>query len=753
MAAEEENSLVGSAPRQNERGSVLDRQRADEAAVGVQEALAKSDQLARSLSLMRATLDATINGILATDADGRITTYNEQYVRLWSVPADVMATNDYWQVLSFTSRYFADPAAFMLRITEIYESSEPEVLDVLELADGRVYERYSKIHSIGTQSPGRVWSFTDLTQRRRAEDAVRDESRLLEILNTTGTTLSSNLDLQTLLQAITDAATQLAGARFGALFYNGADEAAGIYRLYTVSGVPRETVQSLGSPSANPILAPTFEGEMIVRCDDLQTDARYAEWAPQFALGSGHLPVHSYLAVPVISRSGEVLGGLFFGHPATGVFTARTEKLISGVAAQAAVAIDNARLYEAAQRAAEERSNLLESERAARADAERASAMKDEFLATLSHELRTPLSAILGWAQVLRLRSIGEAELKQGLQTIERNARAQAQLIEDLLDMSRITSGKLRLDVQMLEPLTFVEAAINTLRPAVEAKGLRLETVLAGNAGRVAGDAARLQQVVWNLLSNAVKFTPTDGCVRVALRRTHAHVEISISDTGVGIKPEFLPYVFDRFRQADASTTRMFGGLGLGLSIVKRLIELHGGTVEARSAGEGTGATFVIRLPVARSGVSTAGTVLVDRKDAAANAFDFEHAHLDGIQILVVDDEADTRELVARVLTECNATVITSANAHEALDRFEEQVPDVLISDIGMPGMDGYELLKHIRARSADRGGRTPAIALTAFARSEDRTRALRAGFLVHLPKPVEPSELVATVASLACRT
>jgi signal transduction histidine kinase/CheY-like chemotaxis protein len=638
-------------------------------------------------------------------------------------------------------------------VRAIYETGQNEVLDILELADGRTYERYSKIQMIGTREVGRVWSFTDITQRRRAEDALRDESRLLEILNATGTTLSANLDLRPLLQTITDAATQLSGAEFGAFFYNVMDESGDAYQLYTLSGAPREAFEKLGHPRATAIFAPTFKDEAIVRCDDVRTDPRYGQWPPHYGVPSGHLPVRSYLAVPVVSRSREVLGGLFFGHSSTGVFTARTETLIAGVAAQAAVAIDNARLYEAAQKSGEERRALLESERVARAEAERASAMKDEFLATLSHELRTPLSAILGWAQVLRLRSMTEAELKTGLETIERNARVQAQLIEDLLDMSRITSGKLRLDMQTIEPITFVEAAVNTVRPVAEAKGVRLDSVLSSNAGPVSGDAARLQQVVWNLLSNAIKFTPTGGTVQVVLRRIDSQVAISVSDTGIGIKPEFLPHVFDRFRQADASTTRMFGGLGLGLSIVKRLVELQGGSVQASSAGEHRGAIFVVRLPVVAVHRQGRGIGTLDRKAAEANSFDFEHADLTGLRVLVVDDEPDTRNLLARVLSECNATVVAAGGAHEALGIFEKQAPDVVVSDIGMPDVDGYELLKRIRAFGPARGGRVPAIALTAFARSEDRTRALRAGFLVHISKPVEPSELVATVATVTGRT
>jgi len=403
--------------------------------------------------------------------------------------------------------------------------------------------------------------------------------------------------------------------------------------------------------------------------------------------------------------------------------------------------------------AAEERAHLLESERAARTEAEHASAMKDEFLATLSHELRTPLSAILGWSQVLRLGTRSEADLRQGLETIERNARIQTQLIEDLLDMSSITSGKLRLDIQPLEPASFVAAAIETVRPAAEAKGVRLEKLLDPAAGPVSGDARRLQQVVWNLLSNAIKFTPKGGKVQVLLERVTSHVELSVSDTGIGIRPEFLPHVFERFRQGDASTTRTFGGLGLGLSIVKQLVELHGGTVRVSSPGEHQGATFSVALPLkAVHGSAQPGRRPHPTIFSGASA-PFEHSDLSGVKVLVVDDDLDARALIRRVLGECNAEVLTAATAKEALELVGSERPDVLVSDIGMPETDGYELLKKMRALGGAGGGRIPAIALTAFARSEDRTRALRAGFLVHVAKPVEPSELIATVASVAGRT
>jgi PAS domain S-box-containing protein len=591
----------------------------------------------------------------------------------------------------------------------------------------------------------------DVTPRKQAEEKLRDESRILELLNRTGSVLAEKLDLQSLVQAVTDAATQLSGAKFGAFFYNTTDDKGDSYLLYTLCGAPREAFAKFGQPRATALFGPTFNGEAPIRSDDIRKDPRYGKWAPHHGMPPGHLPVCSYLGVPVTTRSGEVIGGLFFGHPEPGVFTERTERIIVGIAAQAAVAIDNARLYEAAQKAAEERKQLLENEQAARADAERANAMKDEFLATLSHELRTPLNSILGWSQVLKMGS-NAADAQRGLDAIERNARVQAQLIEDLLDMSRITSGKVRLEIQPVEPIPILEAAIETVRPAAEVKHIRIDKLFDPAAGPVYGDPSRLQQIIWNLLSNAIKFTPKEGKVQIVLARVNSHIEISVADTGIGIKPEFLPFVFDRFRQADASTTRTFGGLGLGLAIVKHLVELHGGTVRVKSAGEGQGTTFVVHLPltvVHRNGESGARV----HPKTPQTAPDFKNSDLAGVRVLVVDDEADARELVKHVLAECDAEVFTAESADDALAIIERERPHVLVSDIGMPVVDGYELLKRVRALGPALGGSLPAVALTAFARSEDRTRALRAGFLVHVSKPVEPAELVATVASVSGRT
>ncbi len=380
-----------------------------------------------------------------------------------------------------------------------------------------------------------------------------------------------------------------------------------------------------------------------------------------------------------------------------------------------------------------------DAERAARAEAERMSNLKDEFLATLSHELRTPLGAILGWAQVIkRGRSVSAADLQRAADAIERNARAQTQLIEDLLDMSRISSGQVRLDVEQLEPAAIIEAALDTVRPAAEAKDIQLTRVLDPRAGPISGDGGRLQQVVWNLLSNAIKFTPKGGKVQAVLERAGTHVEIRVADNGIGIRADFLPHVFERFRQADGSTTRRQSGLGLGLSITKHLVELHGGTLEVHSAGEDRGTTFTLQLPVA----------VLHRPGLPEKRAAWSPPDLNGLNILAVDDQGDARDLLRRVLEECGAHVVAVATAQEALEEIARRRPDVLLSDIGMPDVDGYELLRRIRAGGAD----IPAIALTAFARSEDRTRALRAGFRLHMAKPVEPAELMAAVASVGGR-
>lgn len=402
------------------------------------------------------------------------------------------------------------------------------------------------------------------------------------------------------------------------------------------------------------------------------------------------------------------------------------------------------------KRSEEEREKILLREQAARSEAEAANRIKDEFLATLSHELRTPLTAIIGWAGLLRSDDF-EGELKaQALETVERNARTQAQLIDDLLDVSRIVSGKLLLDVKEIELDRVVTNAIDVVRPAADAKGIRITYDKEQSRGLISGDAARLQQIAWNLLSNAVKFTPGGGQVHVRLEHIKSHIKLSISDNGKGIAPEFLPHVFDRFRQADSTTTRNYGGLGLGLAIVRHLVELHGGTVHVESPGEDAGATFSATFPLLA--VSTEA----HSEPACNNCKDVKSSSrlkLEGLRVLVVDDEPDTRKVISAVIKKSGAEVRTCASAHEALETLVDWKPDILMSDIGMPGEDGYSLIKKVRSLSAERGGRIPAAALTAYAREEDRERALAAGYQMHVAKPIGSRELIATIAGLAGRT
>jgi CheY-like chemotaxis protein len=412
------------------------------------------------------------------------------------------------------------------------------------------------------------------------------------------------------------------------------------------------------------------------------------------------------------------------------MFTEQHERLAVGTAAWASVALENARLY---------------------GEVRDANRTKDDFLAVLSHELRTPLNAILGYSRLLRGGMLTGEHVDRALETVERNSRWLTQIVEDVLDVSRIVSGKIRLDVQPVEMSAVIENAVLTLQPGADAKGVKVHTVVDPRAGPVSGDPDRMQQVVWNLLSNAIKFTNRGDRVQVRLERVDSHVELIISDTGAGIRKDFLPFVFDRFRQGDAGPTRKTGGLGLGLSIVRHIVELHGGTVHAESAGPGQGATFTVKLPMMAIQPSIGSRKrehpLAERRSPLEPLSD-----LKGITVLAVDDEADALGLLRVVLETAGAKVTTASSALAALDLLESIHPDVVVADIGMPEIDGFELIKRIRALPNSETSNVPAAALTAFARSEDRTKALQSGFEMHLAKPVDPGELVASVATLVRR-
>ena len=405
-------------------------------------------------------------------------------------------------------------------------------------------------------------------------------------------------------------------------------------------------------------------------------------------------------------------------------------------------------------RAREAALQASEAESRARAvEAEAANRAKDEFLTVLSHELRTPLNAVYGWARMLRAGDLKDEKARmRALDIIERNANVQVQLIDDLLDIARVITGKMRLDVRPVDLVAVIEAACDAVAPAAAAKELRLQTVLDPNAGPVAGDPGRLQQVVWNLLMNAVKFTPRGGRVQIVLQRVNSHVEIVVSDTGKGIAADVLPFIFERFRQADSSSTRQHAGLGLGLALVKHLVDLHGGSVVAESHGEGKGATFLVKLPVPIAPIAVTSTLRA-HPTAPARAFAAATARLDGLRVLVVDDDADAVDLASVILRNAGAAVRTCLSASEALELLRQWRPDVLVADIEMPGEDGYSLIRKVRALEADQGGKTPAIAVTAYGRMEDRMRTLTAGYSMHVPKPVDPAELTTIIASVAGRS
>lgn len=476
--------------------------------------------------------------------------------------------------------------------------------------------------------------------------------------------------------------------------------------------------------------------------------------------------IHSFLGAPLLS-TGRVRGWVYMVNKLDADdFSEADERLAATLATQVGVAYENAVLYSGAQRHADElqleiserkqaeeaRAQMLLREQAARAEAEQANRTKDEFLATLSHELRTPLSAILGWSHLVRSGKLDEPQMSRAFETIERNARSQSQLIDDLLDVSRIITGKLQIEPRPVDLSAVIEDVIESVRPALEAKDIQLDTQFEAKGCFVSGDANRLQQVFWNLLSNATKFTPEKGKVRVQAAQLETQVRISVSDSGVGISAEFLPHIFDRFRQADGSTTRVHGGLGLGLSIVKHLVQLHGGEVTVESGGKDHGATFTVRLPLA-SDVSVEDVEVDGAREQQGDGLPASFYHLlEGMRILVVDDEADSRELVAAILTRCGSEVRSCETTAEALRTFREWKPDILVSDIGMPNEDGYTLIQKLRKQRLKLAREIPAVALTAYATDDDRARALSAGFQVHVSKPIEPEILVKSIAAAAGR-
>jgi PAS domain S-box-containing protein len=596
---------------------------------------------------------------------------------------------------------------------------------------------------------GLVYIFArDLTERRRAEEErvklIREQTaraaaeaaeRRAAFLAEAGVALTSSLDYQETLSKLVDLAVP---SLADWCFIDVLDEGNRARRLAVAHAQPEEAplaeeLKAFAPPpeaetpearALRPGEPAALLGDVRERLGELAHDAEHRALLER-------LGVRSMMVVPIVSRD-RTLGALSLLSTSSGRAFARDDlDLAEELGRRAGLAVDNARLYRTSQEA--------------RTAAEKANRAKDEFLATLSHELRTPLTPILGWTVMLRSGTLDEPSILRGLEVIERNVRAQTQLIGDLLDVSRIITGKLRLEVRRIEIVPVVEAGVEAVRPSAEAKEIELRVDIASDVPAITGDPDRLQQVVWNLVSNAVKFTPQKGRIDVHLRAEGACLVLSIADNGKGIEPEFLPHVFERFRQADSTSTRAHGGLGLGLAIVRHLVELHGGTVQAESGGAGQGATFTVRLPLSAPPDAPAS------EEASRQPVDPD-VRLDGVKVMVVEDETDVRDFLRVSLVQYGADVSTFATTAEALPAVESERPDVLVSDIGMPDEDGYAFIRRVRALGPERGGQVPAAALTAYAKGEDGHRVLSAGFQVHLPKPVQPADLANVVATLAGR-
>jgi len=582
----------------------------------------------------------------------------------------------------------------------------------------------------------------EVVRRARVEESLRDEKRVLEMVNRTGQALASTLDLGTLLQAITDAGTELAGARFGAFFYNTQDEHGERLQLYTLSGALREDMERLGKPRATEIFRPTFNAEGVIRSDDIARDPRYAALGPGSGMPPGHLAVRSYLAVPVVSRAGQVLGGLFFGHPEPGVFTERTERIVAGVAAQAAIAMDNARLFEVAQKSAQERDALLQSERAARVQAERLSHTKDEFLAMLAHELRNPLAPISSSASLLSMQFKDEPRIRQTSTIISRQVRHMSRLIDDLLDVSRVTRGLVKLKLGVVDFRDIVSGALDQARPLIEEKGHGVAVALPPGPVHVRGDQTRLVQSVTNILNNAAKYTQKGGHIALALEDDGRHMRLTVSDNGSGMPAELLPNVFDLFTQGARTLARSQGGLGLGLTLVKRLVELHQGEVSAHSEGVGMGSRFTLSLPCVDAAPDTGNGAPPEEAGALLDR---------PLRLVLVDDNADAADSLSQLLSVQGYRTAVEYDARSALRRARAERPDAMLVDIGLPDIDGYHLAEQLRAMPETR--ETVLVAITGYGQARDRERAIEAGFAHHLVKPVDMTALVRILESVGAAT
>ena len=638
--------------------------------------------------------------------------------------------------------YTADEAigqSVKMLIPEKQLNEEPEILDRLSRGERIAHYETTRRRKDGTLinvsltvSPikddqglviGASKIARDITSQKRADAMIREQAHVLALLEHTGKLISSKLDLQNVLQTVTDTATELTGAKFGAFFYNVIGDQGEAFLLYTLSGASRESFEKFGLPRNTPVFKPTFSGSSVVRSSNIMKDPRYGTMAPHYGMPKGHLPVCSYLAVPVISRTGEVMGGLFFGHPDEDVFTERAEQLVVGVAAQAAVAMDNARLYEAAQR---EIASRERAEAALRANDQR----KDEFLATLAHELRNPLAPIRQATVISASPNSSGDQKRWSYEVITRQVHHMSLLLDDLLDISRITRGTMELRTELTDLATIVNSAVETSSPSIEAKLHTLSIDLPHDTVQFAADPLRLAQAVSNLLTNAAKYTDPRGTIRLHATADDKFVEISVNDTGIGIGAEALASIFTMFSQVKSAQDRSEGGLGIGLALSKGVVQLHGGTIEARSDGPGKGSEFILRIPRRRD------TPTMLRSVKAAT-----YTPNTKRRVLIADDNRDAAESLAMLLEIEGHTVTVASDGRQALEVIDQSPPEVALLDIGMPFYDGYEVARRVRADTRSRG--IFLIAVTGWGQEQDKARAQAAGFDLHFTKPIDPTKLI----------
>lgn len=687
---------------------------------------------------LAAVVESSDDAILSKSLEGTIRTWNRGAEQMFGYTSDEIVGSSVLRLIP--SERAGEEAEILARLNRGERIDHYET--VRQRKDGTRFDVSLTVSPI-LDSKGNIIGASkiarDITKNKQAEASLREESEVNIHLNSVAGALATELDLEKIVQIITDAATQAVRAQFGAFFYNRVDDKGASYMLYTLSGVPRKAFEGFPMPRATAMFGPTFRGEGVIRLDDVRQDPRFGKNAPHHGMPAGHLPVVSYLAVPVFAQTGEVLGGLFFGHPQPGIFKERDEKTVVALAAQAAAAMNTARLYQAAQQA--------------RAAAEKANQIKDDFLAALSHELRTPLTPVLAILSTIGEGAVLPPTLQANLEMVRRNVELEIRLIDDLLDLTRITRGKLELKYEPIRLGDLVESAIATCLSEMQAKPLNLVREITTPEQTISCDNARVTQVLWNLLKNAIKFTPPGGTVTVRSEVTSVdgagQVAVSVRDTGMGIEPEQLRRIFDAFEQGDRKITQQFGGLGLGLAISKAITESHGGSLEAASEGPGRGSLFILTLPC-RAGEESALPVSPSTSQVRPVAMksDRRDQSLPPLRILLVEDHRDTSAVLVRLLSLYGHKVVHASSVQSALEAVEKEMDgsglDLVVSDLGLPDGSGLELMRKLSADYGLRG-----IALSGYGMESDRAESEAAGFARHLTKPVDVAVLRKAILEL----